>query len=1126
MARDAAFPVFVGDSAMAALMRTVDWAATPIGAVDGWPQSLRTALSICLESRFPILLWWGAQLVMLYNDAYRPMLGSSKHPRALGQAGRDCWPEIWEIIGPMLEGVLSRGEATWSEDQLLMLERSGFPEECYFTFSYSPIHEEGGGIGGVFTAVTETTAHVVGERSIRTLRDLATVAADARDAEDVCRRSAAVLAENAASIPFALLYLIDADGQCARLCGTSGFAAGDAAAPEYIDLTVAAAERGWPLAAFLRGDQATLLTDLPARFGALPAGPWPGSPVQALLLRLEQAGQTQSSGVLVAGLSPYRPLDEPYRGLFDLVAGQIGAAIASARTRAAERERAEALAELDRAKTAFFSNVSHEFRTPLTLMLGPLDELLAETAQPLHAAQREQLQIVRRNSRRLLRLVNTLLDFSRIEAGRADASYEPVDLAVVTAELAAAFRSTVEHAGLEYNVDCPPLPQQIYVDRAMWEKIVLNLLSNAFKFTLSGAISLRLRWQDGQAILTVVDTGAGVPADELPRLFERFHRVRGVRARTQEGSGIGLALVQELVRLHGGTIAVTSAPNEGTTFTVSLPAGSAHLPAERLIASRTIAPAPASTAAYVDEALQWLPDGEPDDVAGFALRGSSVVEFGEGRGAQQPVARILLADDNADMRLYVARLLRPYWQVDVVGDGVAALNAALATPPDLILADVMMPGLDGFALLRALRADQRTQRLPIILLSARAGEEARIEGLQAGADDYLVKPFAARELVARLSAHLALARLRDEAERAVRASEDRYRTLIELAPQAVWLADATGAAIFYNRYWLDYCGVALSELISGGWLEIVHPDDQPALIAAWGDAVREQREVAVEMRLRRADGVYRWHWGRGVPLRESDGRLNGWIGITVDIHDRRQAESERELFARSVTHDLKNPLTTLKAQTQLLMRQAQRQPLPAENWLLGGLARLQTTVNRMTAQLDELTDATRVQAGQPLELRLEPTDLVALLRGIVEAQQQTSEDHTLRFVALADALIGNWDGTRLERVAGNLLANAVKYSPDGGVVTIELRAERGGNHEWAVLCVRDQGIGVPAADLPYIFERFHRGANAIGRFSGTGIGLAGVKQIIEQHGGTVMAESREGEGTTITVRLPLSQGDG
>ncbi len=441
--------------------------------------------------------------------------------------------------------------------------------------------------------------------------------------------------------------------------------------------------------------------------------------------------------------------------------------------KAHEREIArqrEELAKLDELKTQFFANISHEFRTPLTLMLGPLEDALSNAHGVLPMGAAASLSTAHRNAMRLLKLVNTMLDFSRIEAGRVQASYLPTDLAGFTAELASNFESLCEKAGLRLIVDCEPFnnarntviqdEHSAYVDHDMWEKIVLNLVSNAFKYTLQGEIEVRLDVADDCARLTVRDTGVGISAEELPRMFERFHRIERSRGRTHEGTGIGLALVEELVKLHGGKIAVASTLGEGSTFTITIPLGKAHLDPARIGRIPTLASTAIAHAAFVEEAVRWLPDAKtPVD--------SYKADAEEAQDQTTKKGRVLLADDNADMRAYVSRLLASRFEVQAVSDGEAALEAARARRPDLILSDVMMPKMDGLGLLRALRADANLSEIPIILLSARAGEESRIDGMQVGADDYLVKPFTARELIARVETHIKVARLR----KAARSSE-------------------------------------------------------------------------------------------------------------------------------------------------------------------------------------------------------------------------------------------------------------------------------------------------------------------------------------------------------------------
>jgi len=879
--------------------RALDWSATPLGEPAGWPQSLQTAIQIMLNSRYPMFIWWGGELINFYNDGYIPVLGK-RHPEALGRAAREIWADIWDAVGPQAEAVMQRGEASWAEQMLLLMERNRFLEETYFTFSYSPLPDDHGGIGGVFCACTEDTRRVLGERRLRTLRTLAERTAQARSAEQACEMAAGALADNPHDLPFALLYLLSSDDRRLQLTARVGMDASHPAAPAELDPADAAAP--WPVARVLESGQPLLVEDLPARLGALPGGAWPDSPRRAVVLPLTRAGQERLAGVAVVGLSPRLLFDDEYRGFLDLLAGHVATAVANARAYAEERRRAEMLTELDRAKTAFFSNVSHEFRTPLTLMLGPLEALLARDHEV--PDQHRQLEMVHRNGLRLLRLVNTLLDFSRVEAGRIRAVFEPVDLAALTADLASNFRAACERAGLALAVDCSALPEPVFVDREMWEKIVLNLISNAFKFTLAGEIRVSLRAGGDHARLQVRDTGSGIPAEEMPRLFERFHRVENARGRTHEGSGIGLALVQELVRLHGGEVAAESEPGRGSCFSVRLPLGSAHLPREQL--GKGHAWNTSGAAPFVEEALRWLPEAARADLDGVTdATGDPALPVAPAPGA---AGRILVADDNADMRQYLTRLLAGTYTVETVADGEAALAAIRRQRPDLLLSDVMMPRLDGLGLLRTLRADPATRDLPALLLSARADEENRIQSLEANADDYLVKPFSARELLARVSAQIQMARLRDEMDTARRDSEARFRAMANAAPAMLWVTEPDASCSFISRGWSEYTGQPQTEALGFGWLERVHPGDRDRIRNVFLAANARQEPFALDHRVRRADGRYRWIIDTGRPHFDADGHFRGYVGLVLDVHERKQAEEalrrSESIFRRLAEADL------------------------------------------------------------------------------------------------------------------------------------------------------------------------------------------------------------------------------
>src|SRR5215469_115695 len=568
------------------------------------------------------------------------------------------------------------------------------------TFSYSPIVTDDEAVGGIFCANTDDTQRVIGERQLGLLRDLAAETAPARTWQDACRRSALALAANPRDLPFAMIYMLDESGRTATRSGLAGIDPSHPAAPETLPVDATA---GWPLMLGQRSPR--VVTELGKVFAAdFPSGAWRHPPREAVIFTILSSGETGRTGFLIAGLSPFRLFDDNYAGFLDLVARQIAAAVANAEAYEQERRRADALAALDNAKTLFFSNISHEFRTPITLMLSPLEEILAQDGNEASSERRQLVRVAHRNALRLLKLVNALLDFSRIEAGRLQARYEPVDIAAFTAELTSTFRSALDQAGLRLRLDCQTLPADIHVDRDMFEKIVLNLLSNAFKFTLTGEISVEVgpSADATAAVLVIRDTGIGIRHEELPHLFERFYRVKDARGRSIEGSGIGLALVQELVRLHGGTIRVESEVDRRSVFTVTLPFGTDHLPADKIVAHRDIALTSVRAHAYVDEAVSWL-GGE---TAGETALASGPQDLNLPVGSHNDESPwVLLADDNFDMRNYVERLLRlAGYRVKSVADGQAALSAARELKPDLVLTDIMMPELGGFELLTKLRA--------------------------------------------------------------------------------------------------------------------------------------------------------------------------------------------------------------------------------------------------------------------------------------------------------------------------------------------------------------------------------------------------------------------------------------
>jgi signal transduction histidine kinase/DNA-binding response OmpR family regulator len=1098
-------------------IRCFDWTSTPLGPLSYWPNSLKTAVRIMLTTRQPIWIGWGPELHFLYNDPYCAILGG-KHPTMLGQPTRVVWNEIWPVIEPMLRTVTTKGEGVYRETQLLIMERHGYSEETYYTFSYSPLPDDHGGIGGMICTNVLDTPRVIEERQMATLRDVST-AAGAKTWEQAAKDTLVQLRGNPQDLLFGLLYRASENESLFSLTGAEGFGADGLPAPREIG-------KGGPWEmdkAF--ADGSIRVIELPAASSySWPQGAWDRPATHAAVLPLPASGSDSLSCTLVIGLNPYRLFDDNYRRFLTLLGKQATSNLAAAHAYESEKRRGEELAELDRAKTTFFSNVSHEFRTPLTLMLGPLQEWAQGGAAP----QKDELAMVHRNGLRLLKLVNTLLDFSRTEARHARADPRPVNISQLTGEVASAFRSAIEQAGITLVVDCPKIAGPVLVDPEHWEKIVLNLVSNAYKFTLRGEIRVSLRRMEETVLLEVADTGTGIPPDALPRLFERFYRVENSGGRTFEGSGIGLALVAELARLHGGTASVRSELGRGSVFTVAIP----FRPALEAAATAMPFSTDRLRAGFIEEAVHWANDPPNGTTTSTA--------------AATNAPRILLADDNSDMRGYIERLLGSAYRVEAVGDGEAALASALRDPPDLILSDVMMPRLDGLGLVRALRGNARLNGIPVILVSARAGEESLEGALDTGADDYLYKPFSVRELLARVSAQIKIAAVRRASLAAVSAERGRLSVIIDQLPVAVGIGNAQGDIIHMNRAALELHGFTSSEEMFtpiGDYhrhFELRSLEGEVLPSNAWpvARALRGEPTVALRFRmLNPSRGVNRVISCSVVPLRTADGDpeyvyvmqdLTELMRTAASLREARDAAESasraKDKFLAVLSHELRTPLAPIALTLSALDEDPE---VPAK--LKQELDMMRRNMALEVNLIDDLLDLSRITSGK---LRLQKQS-VAVHQILHHAVTTSLGEGTKKGVEVAEDFRAQHDQieadpARMQQVFWNLLRNALKFSPPGS--RIEVRTLSDGSR--LTVEVQDSGVGIASDMLSKIFEAFEQGDETRARqFGGLGLGLAIAKAIVERHDGTITAASEgPGRGAVFAVSLPLvpvgSQGGG
>ncbi len=1112
-----------GGGEMGKMIRAIDWALTPVGPVEQWPQSLRTSISIMLNARFPMYIAWGNEFTQFYNDGYRPILGSTKHPQAMGLSTRITFAEIWHIIGPMFEGVME-GKAVGFEDFMLPLDRHGFTEECYFIFSYSPIKQEDGQTGGVLVTVTETTQRVLSERRLNTLSELGEKASQANNIEDAFRNTLAILNLNRHDIQFCLFYMFDKSTKEFVFEGATG-----------IDL---AASKVDEIATFIQGcDPSTLekisVSALNTNLTFSQDQVWPEVPEAFSVVRLERQDLEYPFGLLLLGISPRLPYDDNYKKFFKLIADHSTTGLSNANAFEEERKRIQALNEIDQAKTTFFSNISHEFRTPLTLMLGPLENLLNH-GSGLSKDHIESIEATHRNGMRLLRLVNTLLDFSRIEAGRASARYQNVDLCAFTTDLASGFRSVIESAGLKLQIECKDIADETYVDREMWEKIVLNLLSNAFKYTLKGVITVRLFQDNNRAILEVEDTGVGIPEEELPRMFERFHRIRNTAARTFEGTGIGLSLVRELVNLHHGTIDVSSVHGKGTRFVVAIPLGKDHL--QSMDVSHT-----------TDTRYESM-------LSEIYLSEAKTLTFSKNANTYVPVedekrSKVLIVDDNPDMREYIAKLLDSLYEVRLAANGKVAWDLLQAYAPDVILSDIMMPEMDGIELLKEVKKSSKTSKIPVILLSARAGEEARIEGYDMGADDYLIKPFAAKELVARVKAQIKIADARKNAEW-------QLANAFNLAPVATSILTGRDLIVTQaNELMLELWGKTSDEVMNrplfAGIPEAAGQGFEQILDNVFVNGERFvttehvawlKRESTIEKKI--LNFVYE-------PLREVDGSISGIIVVANDVtalanakklaqdnaeelerivqsrtselkasNDQlRKTNSELEQFAYVSSHDLQEPLRKIQTFTELVSINLDRKDVARKY-----LDKIDTSASRMGVLIKGVLSYSRLsQSAEHTDV-----DLNTVLGNVLDDYELLIAQKKGR-VNFEKLPVIQGIELQIFQLFSNLINNSLKFSEHAPVIDISAKEVApedprlqtlDPDRKFVEISFRDNGIGFDPKYADKIFTLFQR-LNNRQDYEGTGIGLALCKKIVDNHGGVITVESTAGEGSTFRVLLPI-----
>ncbi|RZA26516.1 MAG: response regulator [Proteobacteria bacterium] len=1116
-----------GGGEMGKLIRTIDWSKTDLGPAETWPQSLKTTISICLSSTFPTSIVWGESMVQLYNDSYRPICGDA-HPKSMGAKFWDTWESARPAVGAII-GKATQGEGSYLENLRMFLERKGYVEEAFMTFSFSPISNEKGEVGGLFHPITETTERMLQTRRTQLVRELAVRLSDAKNLNDVFAFTCQQFDSEQYDIPYLAFYEWNNNRAEAKM--SFGLSLSSTA-------TIFAEPDGDEIKGLtLRVDPAQteiLSIDHSAFENSMaPIGPYPERPSKAIIMPISLPGMTNALGFAVVGVSARRALDDAYKGFYESLSQALNKAIGQVFAFEQEQRRATALAEIDRAKTQFFSNISHELRTPLTLMLGPIEDLLSKN--DLSTSARDELDLVYRNGKRLRKLVNSILDFSRIEAGRLKAKFAPLDLFQFTRDLSSIFRSTIEKGGLQLRVDTATLEEPVYVDPEMWERIILNLLSNAYKYTLQGFVSVSFHESSDSVLIKIKDSGTGIPQKDLPKLFDRFHRVEGAVARTYEGTGIGLSLVKQLVTIQGGHIHVESTEGLGSEFIISLKKGVAHI--DPLHLSTTAQPARFSTDSllYLEEIESWKTTGGATSRTSLSKtdeRSAIDLSTSESVSKRQTV---LIVDDNADMREYIAGFLGRSYEILLADNGDSAFEIVTKQKVDLVLSDVMMPGKNGFELLQAIRGEPTLSSLPVILLSARAGEEAKIDGLREGANDYLVKPFSSRELIARVNSVLQISQMKLETDRLRSNRDDRLLGAFAQAAVGMALLDLNSNILDANSTFADITGYSTEELRKLNVSRLNLPENLLATSEQFKNLLEGRiNGFIIEKQLIRKDKSLCWVQNSISAGRNVSGEIDSIIVVSEDIRGRKESEAtarqalieaeraneSKSLFLANMSHEIRTPLGIIKGYIELLH---QTNLLPSEeNEWLQIVAR---NAHQLGIIIDDILDLSRIEADK---LELHPTwfDLNELLQDVRTTFAHRIEEKGLALSFEDGQAKGRsilTDKNRLRQILVNVIGNSIKFTTKGSIkvrYTVTDIANDRQRHEFRI---EDTGIGMSASDREKIFQAFSQADSAINRrFGGTGLGLALSRNFARMLGGDLTIEhSVPNQGTTVLLYFTL-----
>lgn len=868
----------------------------------------------------------------------------------------------------MIDQVLA-GEAVYKENDCLTFRRygNGIPMESYHDWRYVPVRAKDGAVVGLFNQSVEKTDQILAERRLGTVRSLSEQMLVVRSLQEYYDSIIEVLEENSRDAPFAMCYSVKPQSTNesgvtvdVNLEGSLGVPDNHPSAPRHLNVTVASKNKNmfgaggntvglssptlsaisalssgsgrihqyvdgitaWPIQKALSTRQCVVVNDCREFIKDYPLREWDELPVAAIVVPICSDSSTEiPESVLVLGLNVRRPFDAEYDSWVHVIRSHLASSLTSVKAVEAEKKRVEDQVRMEKAKTAWFRGAAHDLRSPLALVSGPLDDVLHSNLAP---KQKNSLTTAKRNVDRLMRLVDALMDFSRLEAGKVEGRFVPTDLVPFIAELAGLFRPAIERMGIDLVLDLETSDRLVYVDPTLFETVVSNLIGNAMKYTEEGQIIVRLRYTD-VAELSIIDTGVGIPADELKSVTEVFHRATTAVQSGSQGTGLGLSIVREILHLHDGSLEISStsqleSANHGSTFTAKL-----SLQERRVsFASSENAVFGKYGQALADEAMRWKRDTASTEgsssEAGIESSLGSTSRFSDGL-MFEPNDTLLIVDDNGDMREYIRNIFSPFCKVYEASNGEMGCKMALANPPSLILSDLLMPKMSGMEMLTALRNESSTRITPVIVLSAISSDEARVDALMSGAEDYMTKPFKPKELLARVHLHMHVGKKRKQLEEMYMQRQTELALLSDYCPSGIMRANEQGVVTYANRAWRDMAGMS-NDAEPSSWPDYVDEDNKAMLYPAWGRFLSgPERDIRLG-----------WKWLNGKTSSGFFVRLDmvipGMTGILGCLNDvtheemriveaeKRRIEAEeskhqQELLVDLTSHEIRTPVSAI-----------------------------------------------------------------------------------------------------------------------------------------------------------------------------------------------------------------------